>query len=68
MTRNDICLALERASGGQAFITVSQLTKAMGRSDPKKVKAAYLSDLEAVGGKYYLIREVADVLKKQCRA
>ena len=67
MTRNDIVYALRQVTGGQAFITLSQLTRALGRADPQKVKREYLADLEAVGGKYFLIREVAGVLKEKCR-
>lgn len=66
MTRNDISGALRTVTGGQAFITAGQLAKAMGRADQKKVKDAYLKDLEAVDGKYYLIIEVAKVLKERC--
>lgn len=66
MTRNDIADELQRVTDGQAFITITQLATAFGRNNPAKVKKAYLSDLEAVDGKYYLIREVADVLKKRC--
>ena len=67
MTRNDITYALRQVTGGQALITLAQLTKALGRADPQKVKREYLADLEAVGGKYFLIREVAGVLKEKCR-
>lgn len=68
MTKNDIVHALESVTDGQAFITAAQLTRAMGRTDPKRIKAAYLKGLAAVDGKYYLIREVAAVLKERCTA
>ena len=67
MTRNDITAALRQVTGGQAFITCSQLARALGRADPQKVKREYLRDLEAVNGKYFLIREVSEVLKEKCK-
>jgi len=66
--RNDITYELMKATKGQAFITCTQLTKALGRTNSLKVKHAYLSGLEAVDGKYYLIRDVAEVLKNRCTA
>lgn len=66
MTQNDITHGLRMVTDGQAFITVSQLAKAMGRSDPKRMKKLYLEGLEAVDGKYYLVTEVAGVLKSRC--
>lgn len=68
MTRNDISDELKKAAKGQAFITASQLAAALGRSDQAKVRNAYLKGLEAVDGKYYLVRDVADVLKQRCQA
>ena len=65
MTQNDIAYALKQATNGQAFITLSQLARALGRADPQKVKRDYLMDLEAVDKKYYLIRDVASVLKSK---
>ena len=67
MYRNDIADALCKVTDGQAFITLAQLTKAMGRADPQRVKKAYLKDLEAIDGKYYLIREVAERMQQRCR-
>lgn len=67
MTRNDIASALRKATGGQAFITVSQLAQAMGRTNQTKVKQSYLQGLEAVDGKYYLVTEVAGVMKERCK-
>lgn len=66
MTRNEISAALRTVTDGQAFITVGQLAKAMGRADKWRIKDAYLKDLEAVDGKYYLIIDVARVLKERC--
>lgn len=67
MTRNDICAELARVTEGQAFITCSQLARALGIKHPENVKREYLVGLEAINGKYFLIREVADVIKKKCR-
>lgn len=68
MTQNDIAYALGKVTNGQAFITCTQLARALGRADPQKVKKDYLLDLEAVDRKYYLIRDVAAKLKKCCKA
>ena len=67
MTKNDICAELSRVADGQAFITCTQLSRALGIRHSENVKRDYLSGLEAVNGKYYLIREVADVIKEKCR-
>lgn len=66
MTRQDIAKDLRTVTGDQAFITASQLTKALGRVDPYKVKKEYLMELEHVDGRY-LISEVAAALKKKAR-
>ena len=68
MTRNEIAKALSNVAEGAEFITAAQLTRALGRTNPKRIKAAYLKGLAAVDGKYYLIREVATVLKERCTA
>lgn len=68
MTQNDIAYALKQVTNGQAFITLAQLARALGRADPQKVKRDYLLGLEAVDKKYYLIRDVAGVLKSKCKA
>lgn len=67
MTRNDICAELSRVAEGQAFITCAQLSKALGIKHTEIVKKEYLAGLEAINGKYYMIREISDVLKKKCR-
>lgn len=67
MTRNDICAELSRVAEGQAFITCTQLSRALGIKHSENVKKEYLTGLEAVNGRYYLIRDVADVLKRKCR-
>ena len=67
MLKKDIVAELSKACEGQAFITLTQFSKALGIKDPKNAKK-YLEDLEAVDGKYYLIRDVACNLKKRCMA
>ena len=67
MNRNDICAELRRVAEGQAFITCAQLSKALGIKHTEIVKREYLTGLEAINGKYFLIREVADAIKKKCR-
>lgn len=67
MTANSLVKALQDVTEGQAFITASQLARAFGRTDQAKVRKAYLSGLEAIDGKYYLVRDVAAVLQKRSR-
>lgn len=66
MTRTDISAELRRVTEGQAFITVTQLARALGEKNTSRVKTKYLEGLESVNGKYYLITEVADALKRSC--
>lgn len=66
MQKTDITKALQRASTDQGFITLAELTAAFGCKDPKAVKRKFLVGLEAVNGKYYLISDVAAVIKSQC--
>ena len=65
MIKSDIAKRL-RQSTGQDFITATQLAKAFGMSSGKLAKRKFLTDLEAVEGKYYLIDEVAGKIKERC--
>lgn len=62
MTKQDIRRALAKAGETQAFITETQLAKCMGMKSANYVKKVFLSGLECVDGKYYLISDVAAVL------
>lgn len=66
MLKQEIVRRFERDTNGQAFVTVAQLARLMGRRDQGKLKKAYLSGLEAIDGKYYFIPDVAQVLKERC--
>jgi len=57
--------SLRLVTGGQAFITATQLARALGCTDSYKVKSKYLKELPALNGKYYLILDVAEELRKQ---
>jgi hypothetical protein len=57
--------SLRLVTGGQAFITATQLARALGCADSYKVKSKYLKGLPALNGKYYLILDVAEELRKQ---
>lgn len=65
MIKSDIAKRL-RQSTGQDFITATQLARAFGMSSGKLAKRKFLTDLEAVEGKYYLIDEVAEKIKERC--
>lgn len=66
MTRGEIAKELKSVTGEQAFITATQLTRALGRVDAYKVKREFLKDLESIGGRYLII-EVADALKRRAK-
>ena len=52
-------------SDKQRFITKAQLSEVFGHKDRRAVDK-YVSGLEAVDGKYYLITDVARRLKEKC--
>ena len=62
MTKQDIRRALAKAGEAQAFITATQLAECMGIKTANYVKKTFLSGLECVDNKYYLISDVAAVL------
>lgn len=62
MKKQEICRALERVSETKAFITATQLTRAMGLKTERHVKNNYLKGLECIDGKYYFIPDVAQAL------
>lgn len=59
MTKQDIRRALAKAGETQAFITATQLAECMGMKSANYAKKVFLSGLECVDGKYYLISDVA---------
>ena len=61
MTRKDIIYALSNG-GKQDFITVKQLAVKMGTCE--RTAKRRLIGVNAINGKYYFIREVADQLTK----
>lgn len=66
MEKADIVRALRRASDQQGFITLKELMEAFGKKERRSV-LKYVDGLEAVNGKYYLITDVAAVIKSMCR-
>ena len=62
---NDIAAEICRVCDGQAFITQTQLAKAMGVKDPKSLKK-YLLGLEAFAGNRFLVRDIAARIKDAC--
>lgn len=64
MNRQDIIAALQGASASKGFIICSEFSSCMGIKDYHRAKKNYLDGLEAVDGKYYLIRDVATVLQR----
>lgn len=68
MKMNDIASALRRKSESQGFVTAKEVADTFGCADVRKIKNKYLTGLEAVNGKYYLISDVARVIQSQVRA
>lgn len=66
MTKTEIARELKNVTGEQAFITATQLTKALGRVDSGKVRREFLQGLEHIGGRYLII-EVAEQLKARAK-
>jgi len=60
MDKREIKQQLERYTGG-VFITRQKLADALGVDNPRHVDR-YLSGLDRINGKYYLIEEVAGKL------
>ena len=51
---------------GKGTIRASEVAGFLGDSNVSRVKAKYLSGLEAIGGRAYLITDVAERLKEHC--
>lgn len=66
MRKTDITSALRQHTGG-GTITATGLARFLGVKDAAYVKRKYLYGLEAISGKYYLITEVAEILKGECK-
>ncbi len=62
MTKQEIIRDMQKASEKQGFITASQFTRYMGRTNITKCKDSFLSGLDRIDNKYYFIPDVAAVL------
>ena len=65
MIRTDIAKELRRYTG-KGTIRASEVAEFLGDSNVSRVKQKYLSGLEAIGGRAYLITDVAERLKEHC--
>ena len=66
MIRTDIAKELRRFTGA-GVIRASKLTRFLGEKNVSRVKQKYLVGLEAIGGRAYLITDVAERLKEHCQ-
>lgn len=66
MIRTDIAKELRRYTGA-GTIRAKELAGFLGEKNVSRVKQKYLSGLEAIGGRAYLITEVAERLKEHCQ-
>lgn len=65
MIRTDIAKELRRYTGA-GTIRAKELAGFLGEKNISRVKRKYLSGLEAIGGRAYLITDVAERLKEHC--
>lgn len=65
MIRTDIAKELRRYTG-KGTIRAAEVAAFLGDKNVSRVKQKYLSGLEAIGGRAYLIPEVAERLKEHC--
>lgn len=66
MIRTDIAKELRHYTG-KGTIKAAEVAAFLGDSNVSRVKRKYLSGLEAIGGRAYLIPEVAERLKEHCQ-
>lgn len=66
MIRTDIVKALRRYTGRET-IRAKELAGFLGVKNISRVTDKYLRGLEAIGGRAYLITEVAERLKEDCK-
>ena len=62
----DIAKELRRFTG-KGTIRASEVAVFLGDKNVSRVKRKYLSGLEAIGGRAYLITDVAERLKADCQ-
>jgi len=60
MTKSDLVRDMKQTTGS-SFITVSELTRYLGKQNQSRVKQKYLKDLDRVG-KGYFIPDVAQTI------
>lgn len=65
MIRTDIAQELRRYTGA-GTIRAKELAGFLGVKNVSRVSEKYLKGLEAIGGRAYLITDVADRLKANC--
>lgn len=65
MIRTDIAKELRRYTG-KGTIKATEVAAFLGDKNVSRVKRKYLIGLEAIGGRAYLIPEVAERLKEHC--
>ena len=66
MIKTEIAKELRRYTG-RGTIKASEVAGFLGDKNVSRVKQKYLSGLEAIGGRAYLITDVAERLKEHCQ-
>ncbi len=66
MTRQDIRRSLEKATEKhQGLITATEFAGFINKKSVSYIKKKFLSGLECIDGKYYLISDVVDMLNSR---
>ena len=66
MIRTDIAKELRRYTG-RGTIRAKEVAGFLGDKNVSRVRDKYLKGLEAIGGRAYLITDVAERLKENCQ-
>lgn len=66
MIRTDIAKELRRYTG-KGTIRAKEVACFLGEKNVSRVRDKYLKGLEAIGGRAYLITDVAERLKESCQ-
>lgn len=65
MSAKEIAAEMRRQYPGKGFVTQSEIAAFIGEKNQYRVKKKYLTGLEALGGKRYLVTDVAKALDEK---
>lgn len=65
MQKSDVQKKMEQYVGGGSFISLIELTRFLGRKDPKVVKRDFLAGLDRLGTRYFIPDVTAVLISKK---